>query len=256
MMANQVGRHGACGVARSAHALSRVRATGARTKWFECVSPAIVPLGRRSQAALRVVNSGEEALKSSRYDESRVTPQQPDVNADGVRLVSTDCISRQPVHASAGTLQAVTIVDGFDRLLRSVRPAHGHAAGERIPFAAAGPKDDAPREVTRFAAHRCGDQRSSFSCNGLRCGEESARCCALRTPTGCALRWPLRRTEGVPCGTGVMTPPYACAMRASTTSAWSSCGRPSRKSPRRAARRRRQCPKARPPAGSKRSEEH
>jgi hypothetical protein len=32
--------------------------------------------------------------------------------------------------------------------------------------------------------------------------------------------------------------------------------RPSRNSPGRAARRRRQCPKARPPAGSKRSEEH
>ena len=32
---------------------------------------------------------------------------------------------------------------------------------------------------------------------------------------GCALRRPLGRTEGVPCGTDVMMPTYACAIPAS-----------------------------------------
>jgi hypothetical protein len=60
----------------------------------------------------------------------------------------------------------------------------------------------------------------------------------------------------VPCGTDVMTSTYSCAIRASTPSERPSHEPPSRKSQTCAARRRRQCPKARPSAGSKRSEEH
>ena len=44
-----------------------------------------------------------------------------------------------------------------------------------------------------------------------------ARCRALWAPTGCALRWPLGRMEGVPWGTETMTPTYACAIPASTS---------------------------------------
>jgi hypothetical protein len=85
--------------------------------------------------------------------------------------------------------------------------------------------------------------------------EECARCRALWAPAGCALRLPLGRTEDVPCGTDVMTPTYSCAIRTSTSER-PSHEPPSRKSQARAARRRRQCPKARRPAGSKRSGEH
>ena len=81
-MANEIGRYGACGVARSAHALSRIRATGARTKWSESLALATVPLERRWQATLRVVNSGEEALKSSRSDEGNIAPLTTNVNVD------------------------------------------------------------------------------------------------------------------------------------------------------------------------------
>ena len=89
-----------------------------------------------------------------------------------------------------------------------------------------------------------------------RSEEKCARCRALWAPAGCALRWPLGRTEDVPCGTDVMTSTYSCAIRPSTPSERPSHEPPSRKSQTRAARRRRQCPKARRPAGSKRSAEH
>ena len=43
-----------------------------------------------------------------------------------------------------------------------------------------------------------------------------ARCRALWALAECALRWPWRRTEGVPWGTDVMMSTYACAIPAST----------------------------------------
>ena len=49
----------------------------------------------------------------------------------------------------------------FDRLLRSVRPGQRNAAGERIPFAALDPEDDARQEVTRLAVHVACRQPSS-----------------------------------------------------------------------------------------------
>lgn len=79
--------------------------------------------------------------------------------------------------------------------------------------------------------------------------------CPMGAPAGCALRCPSGRTEDVPCGTDVMTPTYSCAIRRSTPSERPSHEPPSRKSQTRAARSRRQRPKARPSAGSKRSEE-
>jgi hypothetical protein len=47
-------------------------------------------------------------------------------------------------------------------------------------------------------------------------------------PAECALRWPWRRTEGVPCGTDVMKSTYACAISASTLFECSTSPRPSR----------------------------
>lgn len=77
----------------------------------------------------------------------------------------------------------------------------------------------------------------------LRRSEENALdAVPLWAPAGCALRWPLGRTEDVPCGTDVMTPTYSCAIRTSTPSERPSHDPPSRKSQIRAARRRRQCP--------------
>lgn len=99
-------------------------------------------------------------------------------------------------------------------------------------------------------------QLTSVQVRLRRSEEKCARCRALSAPAVCALRWPFGRMEDVPCGTDVMTPTYSCAIRTSTPSERSSDAPPSRKSQTRAARRRCQCPKARPSAGSKRSEEH
>ena|SRR5438309_3756775 len=116
----------------------------------------------------------------------------------------------------------------FDRPLRSVDPAHRGAAGERILLAPYDPEDDTPREVTRFAVHECADRPSRSSDNGLRYVRICARCRALWAPAGCALRWPWRRTEGVPCGTDVMKPTYACAISSSTSFEQSTRWQPSR----------------------------
>jgi hypothetical protein len=129
------------------------------------------------------------------------------------------------------------------------------AAGKRILYAAQDPEDDAPREASRFAA---GDApTNAFGCRASACDVgDCARCRALWAPAEYALRWPCRRTEGVPCGTDVMRPTYAWVIPASTSFVQSTEWRPSRNCLIRAARRRRQCPKARPSAGSKRSGEH
>lgn len=149
---------------------------------------------------------------------------------DGWRALARRCVGRRAdvrVSADAGLKPASSRRSSapsgddrewFDRLLRSVRPGQRNATGERIPFAARDPEDDARREVTRLAVHvACRPTvvgRRATDCDAV---EDCARCRALWAPTGCALRWPLRRTEEVPCGTDVMTLTYACAIRASTS---------------------------------------
>ena len=140
---------------------------------------------------------------------------------------------------------------------RAFKQARGLSApGERCLSVAHGSENDAPREVTMFTSHMRAAHQPFLAVLRLRRSEGCARCRALWAPTGCALRWPLRRTEDVPCGTDVMTATYARAISSSSSFDPSARRPPSRKCLRRAARRRRQCPKARPSAGSKRSEEH
>jgi hypothetical protein len=69
----------------------------------------------------------------------------------------------------------------FDRLLRSVRPGQRNAAGERIPFAALDPEDDARREVTRLAVH--------VACRPTVFGRRATDCDVVRIALG-----------AVPCG--------------------------------------------------------
>jgi hypothetical protein len=140
--------------------------------------------------------------------------------------------------------------------LSSVQTGQGSVPGERCLSVAHGRENDAPREVTMFTDHMRAAHQPFSKVRRLRRGEGCARCRALWAPTGCALRWPLRRTEDVPCGTDVMTATYARAISSSSSFDPSARRPPSRKCLRRAARTRRQCPKARRSAGSKRSEEH
>ena len=92
-------------------------------------------------------------------------------------------------------------------------------------------------------------------CDVLRIALDAVPC-GRRPDARSVGRWPLRRMEGVPCGTDAMTPTYARAISSSSSFERSARPPPSRNCLTRAARRRRQCPKARPSAGSKRSEEH
>ncbi len=85
---------------------------------------------------------------------------------------------------------------------RSVRPGRDRATGERCLLTVRGPENAVPPEAPNTE---------------LRCREGCARNRALEASAECALRMPLWRTGGVPGGTGVMNPPYACARSSSTS---------------------------------------
>jgi hypothetical protein len=86
---------------------------------------------------------------------------------------------------------------------RSVEPGRDRATGERCLLAARGPENAAPPEAR---------------VTELRCREGCARNRALGASAEFALRMPLWRTGGVPCGTEVMSPPYARSTWSSTSS--------------------------------------
>ena len=123
-----------------------------------------------------------------------------------------------PASSAGAVLRAATVtsmtrpsVERSDRTRARSRP------GERCLVAARGPENATPREAMKFAAYGVQINRSRWSCNRLRCCEGCAPNRALGASAECALRMPLWRTGGVPCGTDVMSPTYARAMFASTS---------------------------------------
>ena len=95
---------------------------------------------------------------------------------------------------------------------RSGQPGACRAGGERYLISARGPENTTPREAEKLAAYSVQIDRSRRSCNRLRCSEDALQTVPLGRLAECALRKPLRRSEGVPCGTDVMRPPYARVM--------------------------------------------
>ena len=111
-------------------------------------------------------------------------------------------------------LRAVTIVNGSTvRCVRlsqgSVMPLVNAASARRMILRMM------RRERRRESQlNRRGDEPLSVVVRQSAMFRGCARCRALWAPARCALRWPLRRTEEVPCGTDVMKPTYA--LRASS----------------------------------------
>ena len=98
-----------------------------------------------------------------------------------------------------------------------MRPSVDVPSKERGLVAARGPENASLQEAPKFATYGVQINRTKQFCTGCDVVRDALQTVPLGRSAECALRIPLWRTGGVPCGTEVMSPPYARSTWSSTS---------------------------------------